>query len=296
MIAFLFPGQGSHYSGMGENFAKYESAEKFYQRASEVLGFDIYEVMNGDEEFLTLTENAQPAIYLASYIAFEEIKKMGIEPEVVAGHSLGEYTALAAAGVYDFETGIYLVRKRGEYISQALEPGKGTMAAIIGLDLEKIEEIVNSIEGVYIANYNAPVQIVISGLKNAVYEAMEKCKEAGARKVVELKVSGPFHTPYLKYAEEKMEEEVRQIKFRKPCCPIVMNVTAKPTTDPEEIKKNLIAQITGPVKWVQTMKTMKEMNVTEMYEIGPKDVLKGLGKRNKVKVKHFSEVVVMESA
>ncbi len=296
MIAFLFPGQGSQYSGMGEDFAKYESAEKLYQRANEVLGFDMYEIMNGDEQTLTLTENAQPAIFLASYIAFEEMKKRGITPQVLAGHSLGEYTALAAAGVYDFETGIYLVRKRGEYISQALEPGKGTMAAIIGLDLEKIEEIVNSIEGVYMANYNAPVQIVISGLKDAVYEAMEKCKEAGAKKVVELKVSGPFHTPYLKYAEEKMEEEVRQIKFKEPCCPVVMNITAKPTTDPEEIKRNLIAQITGPVRWMQTMETMKGMNVKEMYEIGPKDVLKGLGKRNKVKVKHFSEVVVMENA
>ncbi|MCD6449478.1 MAG: ACP S-malonyltransferase [Thermotogaceae bacterium] len=296
MIAFLFPGQGSQYPGMGEDFARYESAERFYQIASEVLGFDLYEIMNGDEETLTLTENAQPAIYLTSFIAYEELKKRGIDPDVMAGHSLGEYTALAAAGVYDFETGLYLVRKRGEYISQALQPGKGTMAAIIGLDLSKIEEIVNFIDGVYIANYNAPVQIVTSGLKDAVYGAMEKCKEAGAKRVVELKVSGPFHTPYLRYAEEKMEEEVRQIKFREPCCPIVMNVTAKPTTDPEEIKRNLIAQITGPVKWMQTMETMKEMKVSEMYEVGPKDVLKGLGKRNKVKVKHFSEEVVVENA
>ena len=295
MKAFLFPGQGSQYSGMGEDFAKYESASYYYEKSKEVLGFDLVEIMNGDEAELTLTENAQPAIYLASFIAFDEMKKRGIEPNVMAGHSLGEYTALAAAGVYDFETGLYLVRKRGEYISQALEPGKGTMAAIIGLDPAKIEEVVNSIEGVYMANYNAPSQIVISGLKESVYEAMEKCKELGAKRVVELKVSGPFHTPYLKYAEEKMEEEVRQIKFKKPCCPIVMNITAKPTEDPDELKKNLIAQITGPVRWMQTMEKMKELEVAEAYEVGPKEVLKGLGKRNGVKVRHFSEVV-MENA
>lgn len=295
MRAFLFPGQGSQYSGMGEDFARYESAEIYYERARQVLGFDLKEIMDGDEKTLTLTENAQPAIYLASFIAFDEMKKMGIEPDVLAGHSLGEYTALAAAGVYDFETGLYLVRKRGEYISAALEPGKGTMAAIIGLDPKKIEEVVNEIDGVYMANYNAPSQIVISGLKEAVYQAMEECKKLGAKRVVELKVSGPFHTPYLEYAEKKMLEEVRQIKFKKPCCPIVMNITAQPTTDPEELKANLIAQITGPVKWMQTMEKMKEMEVAETFEVGPKEVLKGLGKRNGLKVHHFSEVVV-ESA
>ena len=295
MRAFLFPGQGSQYSGMGEDFARYESAEIYYERARQVLGFDLKEIMDGDEKTLTLTENAQPAIYLESFIAFEEMKKRGIMPDVVAGHSLGEYTALAAAGVYDFETGLYLVRKRGEYISAALEPGKGTMAAIIGLDPKKIEEVVNGIEGVYMANYNAPSQIVISGLKEAVYQAMEECKKLGAKRVVELKVSGPFHTPYLKYAEEKMLEEVRQIKFKEPCCPVVMNITAQPTTDPEELKVNLIAQITGPVRWMQTMEKMKEMEVAEAFEVGPKEVLKGLGKRNGLKVRHFSEVV-MESA
>ncbi len=291
MKAFLFPGQGSQYSGMGKDFEIYEPSKELYEKAKKVLGYDIVEIMNGDEETLKLTENAQPAIFLASFVACEVMKSNGFTPDVVAGHSLGEYTALAAAGVYDFETGIYLVRKRGEYMSKALEPGKGTMAAIIGLEPKKVEDIVNVIEGVYVANYNSPVQIVISGLKDAVYEAMNECKKAGAKRVVELNVSGPFHTPLLKYAEEKMEEELRQIKFKSPICPVIPNVTAEPTKDPEVLKINLIKQLTSPVRWTQTMEKLKEMGANQLYEVGPKDVLKGLGKRNKVKILHFTEVV-----
>ena len=291
MIAFLFPGQGSQYSGMGRDFSKYESAQEYYERAKEVLGFDIVEIMDGDEDILKITENAQPAIYLTSFIAFKEMEKRGLNPDIVAGHSLGEYTALAAVGVYTFEEGLYLVRKRGEYISQALEPGKGTMAAVMGLSPEKIEEIVSEIEGVYIANYNSPQQIVVSGLKESVYMAMEKLKEAGAKRVVELKVSGPFHTPYLEYARKKMEEEISKIDFKKPRVPIVMNSVGREITDPEDIKKYIVEQITGPVLWMQSMERMKELGVDEFYEVGPKEILKGLGKRMKIKVKHFSEVI-----
>ncbi len=297
MKAFLFPGQGSQYSGMGRDFANFANSEYYFKRAAEVLGFDMLEIMNGDEETLKLTENAQPAIYLTSYIAYKEMEKKGIVPDLVAGHSLGEYTALSVAGVYDFETGLYLVRKRGEYISQALEPGKGTMAAIIGLKPDVVEDIVSSIEGVYVANYNSPVQIVISGLKGSVYKAMEELKERGARKVVELKVSGPFHTPYLEYAREKMEEEISRIEFREPRIPIVMNSVGREVRNLEEIKRYIVEQITGPVLWMQSMNRMREMGVDEFYEVGPKEVLKGLAKRMGIKVVHFSEVSeVMENA
>ena len=291
MRAFLFPGQGSQYSGMGEDFSVYESSGFYYEKARKVLGFDIVDLMNGDEDTLKLTENAQPAIYLASYIAYKEMERAGIEPDVVAGHSLGEYTALAAAGVYDFETGLYLVRKRGEYISKALEPGKGTMAAIMGLKTDEIERVVSSIDGVYMANYNSPSQIVISGLKDAVHRAMEELKKLGAKRVVELKVSGPFHTPYLEYAREMMEKEISSVRFQRPRFPIVMNSVAEPVTDPEDIKRYIVEQITGPVLWMQSMEKMKEMGVEDYYEVGPKEVLKGLGKRMGLKVRHFSEVI-----
>ena len=291
MRAFLFPGQGSQYSGMGDDFAVYESAKDYYKAAEEVLGFDIVEIMNGDEDTLKLTENAQPAIYLTSFIAFKEMEKKGITPDIAAGHSLGEYTAFAAAGVYDFETGLHIVRKRGEFISEALEPGKGTMAAIIGLPFEVVEDVVSSIDGVWPANYNDPTQIVISGLKEAVHEAMEILKEKGAKRVVELKVSGPFHTPLIEKAAEKMEELLSQIKFHPPKFPVVLNVTARESTDPEEMKRYLIEQIVKPVRWVQSMERMKELGVEEYYEVGPKNVLKGLGRRIGIKVVHFSEVV-----
>jgi len=291
MRAFVFPGQGSQYSGMAKDFSVYESAKGVFERARKVLGFDITEIMDGDEETLKLTENAQPAIFVTSYIAFLELEKRNILPDVVAGHSLGEYTALAASGVYDFETGLYLVRKRGEYMSKALEPGKGTMAAVIGLDLDVIEEVVRSIDGVFIANYNSQDQVVISGLKEGVELAMERLKEKGAKRVVELMVSSPFHTPFLEYARKKMEEEVAGLKFNKPRWPIVMNVTARPTQDPEEIKENLIAQITGSVLWKQSVDTLKSMGVKECVEVGPKTVLKNLCKRMEMEAKHFTEVI-----
>jgi [acyl-carrier-protein] S-malonyltransferase len=291
MKAFLFPGQGSQYSGMGEDFLAYESAEEYYKRAEDILGFDIVSVMNGDEETLKLTENAQPAIFLTSFIAFKEMERKGYSPDISAGHSLGEYTAFAAAGVYDFDTGIYIVRKRGEFISEALEPGKGTMAAIIGLPFGAVEEVVSQIDGVWPANYNDPTQIVISGLKESVHEAMEILKEKGARKVVELKVSGPFHTPLIEKAAEKMEQLLSQIKFHSPKFPVVLNVTAKESTDPEEMKRYLIEQIVSPVKWVQSMERMKELGVKEYFEVGPKNVLKGLGRKMGIKVVHFSEVI-----
>jgi len=294
VLAFVFPGQGSQYSGMGRDFMSYPRARYFFERAKEVLGIDMYQLMNAEEEILKITENAQPAIYLASYIAFDELVRNGVVPNVVAGHSLGEYTALAAADVYDFELGLYLVRKRGEYISQAVPPGLGGMAAVIGADASKVEETIADIEGVWIANYNAPDQVVISGSMEAVRKASEKLR-AVAKRVIELKVSGPFHTPLLESAREKMAKELRGVKFRRPRWPIVMNSTAKETTDPEEIKENILAQISGPVKWYQSVDRMVSMGVHGFVEVGPQKVLTNLIKKMKPEAsQHFSEILAEE--
>lgn len=294
MLAFVFPGQGSQYSGMGKEFMVYPRARYFFERAREVLGIDMYQLMNADEDVLKLTENAQPAIYLASYVAFDELIRKGVVPNVVAGHSLGEYTALAAADVYDFELGLYLVRKRGEYISQAVPPGIGTMAAVIGLDIRQVEEIIAEMDGVWIANYNAPDQTVISGTVESVKKAQERLKNA-AKRVIELKVSGPFHTPLLESAREKMAKELRGVKFRRPRWPIVMNSTARETIDPEEIKENVLNQISGPVRWYQSTERMIALGVQNFIEVGPQRVLTNLFKKIKPEVcRHFSEVLEEE--
>lgn len=294
MLAFIFPGQGSQYSGMGKEFMTYPRAQYFFERAKEVLGIDMYQLMNTDDDVLKLTENAQPAIYLASYVAFDELIRRSIVPSIVAGHSLGEYTALAAADVYDFELGLYLVRKRGEYISQAVPPGLGSMIAVIGLDVAKVEEIISDMEGVWIANYNALDQTVISGTVESVRKAQEKLRNI-AKRVIELKVSGPFHTPLLESAREKMAREIRGVKFRRPRWPIVMNSTAKETTDPEEIKENILNQISGSVKWYQSVERMIVLGVNNFIEVGPQKVLTNLIKKIKPEsCRHFSEVLSEE--
>ncbi|MCS7174767.1 ACP S-malonyltransferase [Pseudothermotoga sp.] len=294
MLAFIFPGQGSQYSGMGKEFMTYPRAQYFFERAKEVLGIDMYQLMNTDDDVLKLTENAQPAIYLASYVAFDELIRRSIVPSIVAGHSLGEYTALAAADVYDFELGLYLVRKRGEYISQAVPPGLGSMIAVIGLDVAKVEEIISDMEGVWIANYNALDQTVISGTVESVRKAQEKLRNI-AKRVIELKVSGPFHTPLLESAREKMAREIRGVKFRRPRWPIVMNSTAKETTDPEEIKENILNQISGSVKWYQSVERMIVLGVNNFIEVGPQKILTNLIKKIKPEsCRHFSEVLSEE--
>ncbi|MEJ5228668.1 MAG: ACP S-malonyltransferase [Pseudothermotoga sp.] len=295
MKAFIFPGQGSQYSGMGRDFSAYPRAYFFFERAQDVLGIDMYRLMNEDEEILKLTENAQPAIYLASYIAFDELMRNGYLPSVVAGHSLGEYTALAAADVYDFELGLYIVRKRGEYISQAVVPGQGTMAAVVGLRFDEVQKQISGLEGVWIANHNAEDQIVISGLRESVMIAMQLLKTK-AKRVVELKVSGPFHTPLLETAREKMTRELEDVKFRKPRWPIVMNCTARETTDPQEIKQYVLEQITSPVLWHDSILTITGMNVLNFIEVGPGKVLTNLLKRSgKISCQHFTEFIAEQS-
>jgi len=290
MRAVVFPGQGSQYSGMASEFSNYASWEHYAKLANETLGFDIVEIMDGNEEILTLTENAQPAIYLASYVAFAELVANGIEPDYVAGHSLGEYVALAAAGVYDFETGVYLVRKRGEYISQAIEPGMGSMAAVIGLPAEVVEELVRNYKDLYVANYNSAEQLVVSGRTESIKAFIADGKEKGYR-IMELKVSGPFHTPLLDSAREKMANELEHIRFRSPRTPIVMNSIGREITDPEQIKHYLLEQTSGPVYWKQSIERMVLLGVTEFIEAGPKNVQTSLLKKAKLDAKHFSTVV-----
>jgi [acyl-carrier-protein] S-malonyltransferase len=289
-LAYIFPGQGSQYSGMASDFSKYESWDNYAKVANDVLGFDLIEIMDGDEEVLKLTENAQPAIYLASYVAFTELRKYFREPDFVAGHSLGEYTALAVAGVYDFETGIYLVRKRGEYISQAMKPGEGSMAAVIGVSIEEIEELVRKFEGLYVANYNSEEQTVVSGKSESIKSFVKYLTENG-RRALELKVSGPFHTPFLESAREKMAAEVEHIKFRQPKYPIVMNSVAREITDPEQIKHYVLEQISGPVYWKQSIDRMITLGVNEFVEVGPKNVLTSMLKKAKLNAKHFSTLI-----
>ncbi len=291
MRAFIFPGQGSQYPGMGRDFSDFPRANYFFERAREVLGIDMYQLMNSDEETLKLTENAQPAIYLASYIAFDEMIRMGHIPNFVAGHSLGEYTALAAADVYDFETGLYIVRKRGEYISEALSPGLGTMAAVIGLTADRVRELIGSFDGVWLANHNAYDQVVISGLKDSVHQACEVLRRY-AKRVIELRVSGPFHTPLLEKAKEKLAQDLKGVRFRKPRWPVVMNSCARLVTDPDEIKRNILDQITGPVRWYESMICLTDLGVKEFVEVGPQRVLTNLGTRSKIgEYSHFSEVL-----
>ena len=287
--AFLFPGQGSQYSGMASEFSAYPSWDEYAQKAIDVLGFDIVEIMDGDEEILKITENAQPAIFLASYVAYMELKNK-ITPDFFAGHSLGEYTALAVAGVYDFETGIYLVRKRGEYISQAIKPGEGSMAAVVGVPMEKVQELVKNYNELYIANYNSADQTVVSGKTESVKAFVKDLTEQGLR-VIELKVSGPFHTPLLDKARENMIKEVEHIKFKAPKFPIVMNSLAKEVTDPEYIKHYVLEQISGPVYWKQSIDRLIELGVSEFIEVGPKNVLTSMLKKSKLNAKHFTTLI-----
>lgn len=282
MIAFVFPGQGSQSLGMGkEILEKYPEYKKYLDKASETIGVNLESIIFGeDEKTLTLTENAQPALLTISYIMYlYATEKLNIIPDVVAGHSLGEWTALVAAEVVSFEEAVKLVRLRGKYMSEACPPGVGGMGAIIGLDIENIQKVLSKFNNVNIANHNSPEQIVISGEKQEVLKALEILKEKDAKKVVELNVSGPFHSKLVEPAQEKMKHELENIKFNNPKHKIIQNYTGNLEYDPEKIKENIINQITGTVKWVDSIRKMKEIGVTQIYEVGPGKVLTGLVKR-----------------
>lgn len=284
MKAYVFPGQGAQFSGMGKDL--YESnplAKEYFDRANEILGFNITEIMfNGSDEELKQTKVTQPAVFIHSVVSALSLGE-GFTPDMVAGHSLGEFSALTAAGALSFEDGLKLVYKRALAMQAACEKQQSTMAAILALPDETVENICDNItkEGniVVAANYNCPGQIVISGTIEGVNKACEELKAAGAKRAMPLNVSGAFHSPLMQPAKEELEAAINETPFNTPRCPIYQNVDAKPHTDPHEIKANLIAQLTSSVRWTASVMQMIEDGATEFTECGPGTVLQGMIKK-----------------
>ena len=281
MNAFVFPGQGSQHLGMGADlYNSNQKAQQIFEDANEILGFKITDIMFGeDQEALKQTNITQPAIYIHSMVTALIANKF-FKPDAVAGHSLGEFTALAAANYISFEDGLRLVQKRAVAMQEACEKNESSMAAIVGLEDKIVEEVcLQSKETLVAANYNCPGQIVISGTINAVNLACNKLTELGARRALVLPVRGAFHSPLMKSAEESLSKAINSIQFKEGTCPIYQNITGMPYTDIEKIKHNLVNQLTSSVKWTQTMENMKLNGLTSVTEVGPGKVIQGLFKR-----------------
>ena len=282
MKAFVFPGQGAQFVGMGKDLYENNPVSKeMFDKANEILGFNITDLMfNGTDEDLRQTKVTQPAIFLHSVIL---AKTMGddFNPDMVAGHSLGEFSALVAAGALSFEDGLRLVSARAQAMQKACEKTPSTMAAVLALPDAKVEELCASVtEGVVVpANYNCPGQIVISGSIEGVDAACAKMLEAGAKRALKLKVGGAFHSPLMEPARAELADAIAHTDFHAPKCPVYQNVNAEPQTDPETIKKNLIAQLTAPVRWTQTIQNMIAAGADTFVEVGPGAVLQGLVKK-----------------
>jgi len=293
MKAYIFPGQGAQFVGMGlDLYEKSAEAKALFEAANGILGFSITDIMfSGTDEDLKQTKVTQPAIFLHSVILSKVLGK-NFAPQMVAGHSLGEFSALVANRTLSFEDGLQLVAKRAAAMQKACELQPGTMAAVLGLEDAKVEELCATIDGIVTpANYNCPGQLVISGELKAVEAACEKMKEAGAKRALVLPVGGAFHSVLMKPAEEELAAAIEQTTFHKPLCPVYQNVTATAVSNEANIKKNLIKQLTAPVKWTQSVQQMIADGATEFIEVGPGKVLQGLVKKiNKEAVVASAEI------
>lgn len=276
--AYVFPGQGAQFVGMGKDlYDNNPEAREMFEKANEVLGFRITDLMfNGTEEDLKQTKVTQPAIFLHSVILAKSLGD-GFKPDMVAGHSLGEFSALVAAGAMSFEDGLRLVATRAMAMQKACEANPSTMAAVLALPDEKVEELCVEVDDIVApANYNCPGQVVISGTNAGIDAACEKMLAAGARRALKLKVGGAFHSPLMAPAKEELTRAIDATEFKTPVCPVYQNVDGKPHTNPEEIKANLIEQLTAPVRWTQDVQAMIADGATDFVELGPGKVLQGL--------------------
>jgi [acyl-carrier-protein] S-malonyltransferase len=282
MRAYVFPGQGAQFSGMGKDlYEQSPIAKEYFEKANEILGFRITDLMfEGTAEDLKQTKVTQPAVFLHSVIS-AIVSGDDFKPEMVAGHSLGEFSALVSAKAMSFEDGLRLVSARALAMQKACEVEPSTMAAVLGLGDEAVEEVCDSIKDLVVvpANYNCPGQLVISGSIEGIDKACELLKEKGAKRALKLPVGGAFHSPLMQPASEELQAAIKATTFSMPICPVYQNVNAYPQTDPVAIKENLIAQLTAPVRWTQTVKNMVTDGATEFFELGPGDVLKGLVKK-----------------
>jgi len=281
MKAYIFPGQGAQFTGMGKDvYETSDVARELFERANEILGFDITKIMfEGSAEELKETKVTQPAIFLHSVALFKALGDSAV-PQMVAGHSLGEISALVANGVLSFDDGLRLVSQRAQAMQKACDSVPSTMAAILGLEDELVEAVCADVDGVVVAaNYNCPGQLIISGEIEAVNEACERLKERGAKRALVLPVGGAFHSPLMEPAREELAAAIEKTTFSTPTCPIYQNVSTTAETDPAEIKKNLLFQLTAPVKWTQSVENMLKDGATEFIEVGPGKVLQGLVKK-----------------